>query len=236
MIRALALLLGLASPATSTELCQQVTHRGQPFTVCTADLANHRIDLHLTDASGATLGSFTAMERAFGPAQIAMNAGMYHDDRAPVGLYVEGGQQRARIVTNAGPGNFGMLPNGVFCASDTGAQVMESRSFASQAPSCRIATQSGPMLVIDGAPHPRFLPESPYRNIRNGVGASPDGTRVHFVISDAPVTFHEMATLFRDDLGVENALYLDGRVSRLHAGARSDGGRRMGPILAVRPR
>ena len=55
------------------------------------------------------------------------------------------------------------------------------------------------------------------------------------MISDEPVTFHEMATLYRDELGVRDALYFDGRVSRLYAPSinRNDPGRRMGPMVAV---
>lgn len=237
MIRLLVLLcaLGAGAPAVAEELCRALQHRDRPFTVCTADLSEHRIDLHLNDAGGAVLGGF---ERLGGEVLMAMNAGMYHPDRRPVGLYVEDGAERAPLVTSAGPGNFGMLPNGVLCVGDATARVIESRRFDAERPACREATQSGPMLVIDGAVHPRFIPDSTYRNIRNAVGASPDGARVHFAISDRPVTFHEMATLFRDALGVEDALYLDGRVSRLYAPGigRDDAGRRLGPIVAVRPR
>ena len=237
----LAALLALpvgAARAADPGTCADTVHRGRDFTVCTADLDRHRIGLHLRDAAGRTIGTFRNLEAGAGPVLFAMNAGMYHHDRSPVGLYVEDGRRAAALVTAAGPGNFGMLPNGVFCAGPGGARVVESRAFAAAPPDCEIATQSGPMLLIDGAPHPRFLADSPYRNVRNGVGATPDGRRVHFAISNEPVTFHEMATLFRDALGVRDALYLDGRVSRLHAPGqgRSDGGWPMGPILSVSAR
>ena len=237
MRRLAALLLALAPvPATAGEdICRPVEHRDRAFTVCTADLSRHRIDLHHADAAGRPLATFEAVEATGGPVLMAMNAGMYHSDRAPVGLYVEDGRETAPIVTREGPGNFGMLPNGVFCVGAGGADVVESRAFAAAPPACRHATQSGPMLLIDGAVHPRFLPDSPSRNVRNGVGV--EGGRVHFVISDEPVTFHEMATLYQS-LGVRDALYFDGRVSRLHAppAGRSDAGWPMGPMVAVRAR
>ena len=224
-----------AAAQAAEDICRATEHRGRAFTICTADLDRHRIDLHLNGPDGAPLGGFEALEAAGGPVLMAMNAGMYHADRAPVGLYVEDGAEAARIVTREGPGNFGMLPNGVFCVAEDGAAVIESRTFAAAPPACRHATQSGPMLLIDGAVHPRFLPDSPSRNVRNGVGVA--GRAVHFVISDEPVTFHEMATLYQG-LGVRDALYFDGRVSRLHAPGRgrSDRGRRLGPMVAVRPR
>jgi uncharacterized protein YigE (DUF2233 family) len=91
------------------------------------------------------------------------------------------------------------------------------------------------MLVIDGALHPRFIPDSPSRYIRNGVGVSADGRRVWFVISDAPVNFHSFARLFRDELSAPNALYLDGAVSKVYAPAleRNETGLDMGPIVGV---
>ncbi|WP_371156685.1 phosphodiester glycosidase family protein [Jannaschia sp. 2305UL9-9] len=237
MIR-LAVLLWLVT-AAGAAACDAVMHRERAFTVCTADLAKQDVTLRLQGEDGAPLGSFVALDRATdAPIAFAMNGGMYHADRAPVGLYIEDGVQARSIVTREGPGNFGMLPNGVFCVQGDRADVIESRAFDAAPPQCAFATQSGPMLVIDGALHPRFIPDSTYLNLRNGVGATADGQRVHFVISDQPVTFHEMATLFRDVLDVDNALYLDGRVSRLFAPSlgRADPGRQMGPILVVTER
>jgi uncharacterized protein YigE (DUF2233 family) len=91
------------------------------------------------------------------------------------------------------------------------------------------------MLVIDGALHPRFLPDSTSRYIRNGVGTSDTGDRAVFVISRNPVTFHQFGSFFRDALGLPQALYFDGNISRLHAPAlnRSDAGFRMGPIVGL---
>lgn len=237
MIRLAVFVLALATGAAAA--CEQVRHRDRAFTVCTADVATRTIALELMGDDGAPLGSFDALEAAVeAPIAFAMNGGMYHADRRPVGLYVQDGVETKSIVTRAGPGNFGLLPNGVFCVRPDRADAIESRRFAAAPPACLHATQSGPMLVIDGALHPRFLPASSSRKIRNGVGASPDGRTVHFAISDEPVTFHEMGTLYRDVLGVDDALFLDGSISRLYAPAfgRNDGGRPMGPILVVTAR
>jgi len=104
-----------------------------------------------------------------------------------------------------------------------------------ESPACRDATQSGPMLVIDGALHPRFLPDGTSRFLRNGVGTTADGDRAVFVISNDAVSFHEFASFFRDHLQLPDALYFDGKVSRLHAPAlgRSDFGAQMGPMVGV---
>ena len=128
-----------------------------------------------------------------------------------------------------------MLPNGIFCWGDGKAAVIESRQFARMKPACRFATQSGPMLVIGGKLHHRFLRDSKSLNIRNGVGVTPDGKQAVFAISRAWVNFHAFARFFRDVLGTPNALYLDGRVSRMHAPAlgREDRGGWFGPILGV---
>jgi uncharacterized protein YigE (DUF2233 family) len=75
-----------------------------------------------------------------------------------------------------------------------------------------LATQSGPMLLIDGAIHPAFREGSSNLNIRNGVGLLPDN-RLIFAMSGKPVNFYTLASWFRDR-GCRNALYLDGFVSR----------------------
>ncbi len=238
MILRSALALLLFAGATNATDCQRVTHDGQGYTVCAVD-AQDDLRLFLTAPDGQPYGGFDRIDTALAAEGarlgFAMNAGMYHPDRRPVGLYQDPGGEVARIVTGAGPGNFGMRPNGVFCIGGNGFAVIESRAFAESPPDCRYATQSGPMLVIGGELHPRFLVDATSRFVRNGVGVTPDGQRALFAISDRRVTFHEFARLFRDGFGTPNALYLDGNVSRLHAPRlnRSDRGRPLGPIVGT---
>lgn len=235
-MRWLLVFLWLASPAIAVE-CEDVTYEGASYTTCTVDTRSEAVRLFHADPKGEVLGSFRAVEEVLLPQKLAfaMNAGMYHDDRAPVGLYVENGVQKMRLVTNAGPGNFGLLPNGVFCLNEDSAQVYETLKFAAEQPDCRDATQSGPMLVIDGELHPRFLPDGTSRHIRNGVGVTADGLTTVFAISNEPVSFHRFGSFFRDYLGLPNALYFDGKVSRLYAPAlgRADIGFQLGPIVGV---
>jgi uncharacterized protein YigE (DUF2233 family) len=236
MIRAalLALLLPLAAEAAE---CRDVTFENMPYAICEVDLTEEALRVFLRDDAGELLGSFRAVEQMLAAQgeklTFAMNAGMYHGDRRPVGLYIENGQEGAGIVTSDGPGNFGLLPNGVLCIRADRADVIETLRFVREAPDCAYASQSGPMLVVDGQLHPRFLKRSDSRYIRNGVGTSADGTRAAFAISGRQVNFHRFARLFRDHLKLPQALYFDGNISRLYAPAldRSDIGFAMGPIV-----
>ncbi len=220
--------------------CGSLSHKGASYTICEVAPASEDLRLFLNDPdSGAPLGSFenvdALLSREGARLGFAMNAGMYHSDRSPVGQYVENGVEQSRIITSKGPGNFGLLPNGVFCIRDGRADVMETGAYLGAAPACRYATQSGPMLVIDGMLHPRFLRDSDSTYIRNGVGTSADGARAVFVMSDEAVNFHAFATVFRDVLKLPQALYLDGNISRLYAPGvgRFDLGFPMGPIVGV---
>jgi len=219
--------------------CAQDTFEGLAMTVCEVDASQADLRMFLRDETGVILGQFSSVDRQLSAEgrrlAFAMNAGMYHDDRAPVGLYVENGQQEMRLVPGPGPGNFGLVPNGVFCIREGRADVFETSAFQTEQPQCSFATQSGPMLVIDGALHPRFLKDGTSRYIRNGVGTSADGKRAVFVISDAPVNFHTFGRYFRDVVQVPQALYFDGKVSRLFAPeiGRSDFGFSLGPIVGV---
>ena len=219
--------------------CRAIVHAEQPFTVCSYD-AGADIRLHHTHSDGGIIGQFGRLaddvSAEGGTLIFAMNAGMYHSDRSPVGLFVEDEQQLAPIVTREGPGNFGMLPNGVFSIDQNGQpHVTETLAYREIADEQKSATQSGPMLVIDGVLHPKFNPEGTSRKRRNGVGVSADGETIHFAISDSFVTFHEFATLFRDVLDTPNALYLDGTISRMYAPeiGRNEDGLDMGPIVSV---
>lgn len=237
MMRALVLAVLALWPGLAQAGCETLTHEGRDYAVCTVTADD---DLRLFHSGPDGLyGSFSAINQALEGAGLtlgfAMNAGMYAPDRSPLGLYVEDGQERKPIITAEGPGNFGMRPNGVFCAGADGFSVTESRAFAAAPKGCRIATQSGPMLVIDGALHPRFLENSDSFYVRNGVGVSADGQTAYFAISDDPVTFHQFGRLFRDVLKTPDALYLDGSISRLYAPAlnRHDRGLPLGPIIGT---
>jgi uncharacterized protein YigE (DUF2233 family) len=232
----IALLAVCLAQAAHAAPCADRMFDGASYTICEVTTAD---DLRLFHSGpDGVLGSFSAVNDLLAAQgqklAFAMNAGMYHPDRAPVGLYIEEGREVSGIVTSDGPGNFGLLPNGVFCVTDR-FSIIESRAYVDAPPACRFATQSGPMLVIDGQLHPEFLPDSDSFNIRNGVGVSADGRRAVFAISNQQVNFHAFARLFRDALGLPNALFMDGSISRLYAPnlGREDLGLPMGPIVGT---
>lgn len=233
---AAALLGTLAAPAAAQ--CDADSFEGVAYTACVFDPARSDMRLFHRDDQGRVIGQFPTLRRTLADQGLrliaAMNGAMYHANLDVVGYYVEDGQQIAPLVTRDGPGNFGLLPNGVFCLSDGAAFVTETLAFAAAPRACDYAMQSGPLLVAEGDLHPRFIPDSDSRFIRNGVGVRADGTVVWAITSNV-VNFHRFARLMRDALDTPDALYVDGKVSRLYAPDvnRSDFGFPLGPILGV---
>jgi uncharacterized protein YigE (DUF2233 family) len=144
----------------------------------------------------------------------AMNGGMFKADNSPVGLFISQGKVLTALDTSSGTGNFYLKPNGVlFITTDNKAGICPTEHFDLSG-QVRFATQSGPMLLIDGKMHPAFKQGSANVNIRNGVGLLP-GNRLLFAMSRAPINFYDFATYFKNK-GCSDALYLDGFVSRTY--------------------
>ena len=227
------LVLGGCAEATAAD-CERVEFEGVPVSVCrVAHDADIRIFQRRDDGRPFARPEQAKFRLGEGERLVmAMNGGMYHADLRPVGLYVEGGVEAAPLVTRAGPGNFGLVPNGVFWVDADGAHVTETLAYDALGASPEFATQSGPMLVVDGKLHPKFIATSTSLKIRNGVGVGPDG--VVFAKSEAPVNFHTFARFFQEE-GADNALYLDGTVSRMWSAelGRSGGRYPIGPLIAV---
>lgn len=217
--------------------CQQRGFEGSRFTACRYDARRQSLELAFDDEAGP-LRSFSRLRDHLGPRAgrllFAMNAGMFDEAGRPIGLYVEGGRERHTINLRSGPGNFHMLPNGVFAADAQGHVSIVPSTGYDPASHPRWATQSGPLLVIDGAFHPQISADGSSLYVRNGVGVA-DPNTAWFVISDEPVSFGRLARFFRDGLGCRNALYFDGAVSSLWdpAAERADDGHPLGPIVAV---
>ena len=191
--------------------CQPVTYEHNEYTVCEVDLRRQSIKLFWKRSDGRPYEYLSSLPPALHSRRLlfAINGGMYHPDNSPVGLYVEEGRELVRANTSAGPGNFHMRPNGVFYVAGEVAGVLETRSFLQQKPLVDFATQSGPMLVIDGEVNARFVRYGASKKYRVAVGTR-DRNLVVFAISESEVLFGEFARLFRDRLRCKNALFLDG--------------------------
>lgn len=238
LLKSIVLLAGFLLPSLAFAACEAMRGGAGSYLVCRFDPARDEIRLHLTSPEGQVYGGFQSLRRQLWAERrvltFAMNAGMYHDDLSPVGYFAEYGRVAKPAVTGSGWGNFHLLPNGVFLMKDGKASVMETKAFVASGVNPDFGTQSGPMLVIDGKLHPRFLPDSDSFKIRNGVGVDAQG-RVVMVASRVPVRFYDFATLFRDRLACDNALYLDGTISSVFIAEenRMDRLFPMGPILSV---
>lgn len=237
---ALLALAGAAGPAEAAPgepgPCRAVEAQGEAFTICTIELKRQRLRLFWLGADGQPYASLGTLAEKQGPRlSFAMNAGMYDRSEAPVGLYVEEGRELKQLSTAEGPGNFHLKPNGVFFVKGERAGVLDTARYQRARMKPDFATQSGPMLVIDGQIHPKISSDGPSQKIRNGVGVREDGRTAVFAISERPVTFGAFARLFRDDLGCRNALFLDGSVSSLYAPnlGRSDLSRPLGPMVGA---
>jgi len=225
--------------AARLEPCRPVTYREASYVVCSFDLTQYRLKAFLRGDDGEVYGGFERLAHSPEGRDLvfAMNGGMYDKDRLPVGLYIEGGRMLKPANTASGYGNFHLKPNGVFYVRDESAGVLETGRYLASRLHAELATQSGPMLVIDGRIHPKFSDDGSSRKLRNGVGVR-EGHIVLFAISDLPVSFGEFAHLFRDGLACPNALFLDGSVSSLYAPSlnRSDGLAPLGPIIGAMKR
>ncbi len=145
----------------------------------------------------------------------AMNGGMFNKDFSPQGIYIENGELLAELdIQQIGYGNFYLQPNGVFWISDENKAFVSTTSNFAISDSIKYATQSGPMLLIDGEIHSKLTEGSENLHIRNGVGILPDG-KVLFAISKERINFYDFASFFKAN-GCQNALYLDGFVSRMY--------------------
>ena len=144
----------------------------------------------------------------------AMNGGMYKPDGSPQGLFIQKQTTLSSLDTSSGNGNFYLKPNGVFyITADNIPVICNTANFIDNG-KVKYATQSGPMLVINGKIHPLFKQGSANLNIRNGVGILP-GNKVVLAMSKKPINFYDFANYFKT-LGCINALYLDGFVSRTY--------------------
>lgn len=245
VVAVVALLVAIGvtySRVTSTAYCKAVK---LPFAHTVCEMRPNRGDRLALVWQKPTQGTqppslvlnFATLQSLFPKSlKFAMNAGMYDSRYAPIGYTVIDGKQIRSLNLKQGGGNFHLMPNGVFWADANGYHITESQAMAKALAAGAkplLATQSGPMLVIDGKIHPSFDPISTSMKLRNGVGVCQDGN-VKFIISDTWVSFYQFAELFKS-LKCDNALFLDGgSASALYSPElKRQDNKSMGVILAV---
>lgn len=183
------------------------------------DLKHQCLEFYWKDRYGKNFKNFqnlkTELHKDHKELVFAMNGGMYNKDLSPQGLYIENGVVKSEIDTlKKGYGNFYLQPNGIFYITKDNKPVILPTNNIKKLDHIAYATQSGPMLLINGKIHSKFNQGSPNLHIRNGVGILPNGNLL-FAISKEKVNFFDFASYFRKK-GCENALYLDGFVSRAY--------------------
>ena len=199
---------------------QRVKHRGIEYDVFKINPPFNHLNIHWRDRKKDPYLDFHALKIALGKRKrrliFACNAGIFAPRFKPLGLHVENYRTIHPVNHGRGPGNFYVQPNGIFMITRTNrARIILSKQWNPKKYQARIATQSGPMLVINNRIFWKLRSKSPSVYIRNGVGIDSTGA-VYFAISRSPVNMHQFAHLFRYRLNCPWALYLDGSISKMY--------------------
>ncbi|MGC4039772.1 MAG: phosphodiester glycosidase family protein [Flavobacterium sp.] len=188
------------------------------FVFYEANPKQENVRFYLKDDDGNNFGSIAGLKASLAKDKkellFAMNGGMYKKDKSPQGLFIENSIVRNNLDTADGGGNFYLKPNGVFFIDTNNRPGIVKTEDFKYGKNVLYATQSGPMLLIDGETHKAFSKDSRNLNIRNGVGILPNG-RILFAMSKKEISFYDFAQFFKNK-GCKNALYLDGFVSRAY--------------------
>jgi uncharacterized protein YigE (DUF2233 family) len=144
----------------------------------------------------------------------AMNGGMFMQNYTPLGLYIKDQKTITSLNSRTGTGNFYMSPNAVFYITNTNEAYIKRTIDFSTIENVKSATQSGPMLLVNGVINKEFTKGSSNVNIRNGVGILPNN-KILFAISNGKINFYDFAEYCKN-AGCKEALYLDGYVSKMY--------------------
>jgi uncharacterized protein YigE (DUF2233 family) len=185
----------------------------------TVDLKRDSLVFFWKDQHDSVIGGINSLiaynERQGFDLDFAMNGGIFMENGTPLGLYIENGKELVPLNRKtSGYGNFYLQPNGVFYLTGQKAGIVETSRYI-ETNDITYATQSGPLLVMDGSINGLFSKNSQSLYIRNGVGLIDDQT-VIFVISNEPVSLYDLASFFKDKVKCNYALYLDGAISGMY--------------------
>ncbi|WP_153799331.1 phosphodiester glycosidase family protein [Foetidibacter luteolus] len=217
-LRAASTVFGLAIFFVSLYGFARQQQKEDGFITYKADLKKDNLQFYWKDDKGKPFRSIQNLRDWLVKQKLtlvfATNGGMYKTDNSPLGLYIQNSVTLSALNRFNGNGNFYLKPNGVFYITTNNQPFICPTSKFKNNGSVKYATQSGPMLLVDGQVHPSFKKGSQNLNIRNGVGILPDN-RVVFVMSKKQVNLYDFADYFKK-MGCKNALYLDGFVSRTY--------------------
>lgn len=113
----------------------RIEHSGASYDVFVVDYPQEQIALYWKDDSGRNLLSLDNLkahvEKRGQKLVFATNAGIYLENYAPQGLYIENGRQLRPLdtkkkVSNA---NFYMQPNGIFCLTKNKGHVLTTENY-----------------------------------------------------------------------------------------------------------
>lgn len=238
--------LNLQKKAQTLEGEMTVDFKGVTYNLFIADADSNAIRMHWRNKSNKnyySIGSLISGLRAenLDPLMVT-NAGMYTQNCEPQGLFIQGYKNELRKLDTTAPitdANFYLKPNGVYFIDTAGYSHISTtqefyRQYNSKAIAVRYATQSGPMLLIDGEIHRSFAKGSFNKKIRSGVGIVNEKKTV-FILSQTEANFYDFALLMKDVFGCKQALFLDGAISEMylkHIDSTSLGGH-FGPMISI---
>ncbi len=211
------------------------------YSVCKIDLDKDAVRMYWKDDRGQEFRRLNQLKlwlRQRGEELVcATNAGIYDTDLRPRGLYIEDGLVKRQLNERKNAyGNFYIQPNGALLLSERRATIIDtdqlSRHRDTLLAGVSFATQSGPILIYHGQINPLFMPDSENRVIRNAACTGP-GNTLSLVVSRDVVSFYMFARFLREKLACNDALYLDGSVSRMYPGDVFEVGPDFGAMIGV---
>ncbi len=221
-------LVAAADRASSAVDCVSQKSGAATYDICTIAAAGiPALEVFWLDGAGTVWGDMPTLSAALAEKGrrlvFATNAGIFQADKTltPRGLLVAKGQvlhgiELADTDERGNKGNFYDKPNGIFWTAVGKAHITDTSEFERLKPTADIATQSGPLLVLN-------------RKLRNGIDRMrgshfsrnavciAEDKQTRFVLTRDAITMADFGIYLRDGLNCVDALYLDGCGSILHA-------------------
>lgn len=202
------------------EIEAEPVHEQEPLLkIVSVDLEKDDLRMFSKNSDGEPYGTFRALQTELKNTDqqllFATNGGIFQEDLTPLGLYIENGTEQHPVNLHKDLyGNFYLQPNGIFYLTGNAGGVVATEDFES-IEGVRYATQSGPLLLVEGKINSNFDFQSTNRTTRSGV-CFPERAKAVFILANQSITFYEFAQAFLDQ-ECTTALYLDGAISTLYS-------------------